>query len=72
MKHMVIDGISCEFENERNVLEVAKKHHIDIPNLCYCESLSIYGGCRLCVAQLRPHARCSPKTALLSRPTPHV
>ena len=23
-------------------------------------------------AQLRPHARCSPKTALLSRPTPHV
>lgn len=46
MKHMIIDGISCEFENERNVLEVAKKHHIDIPNLCYCESLSIYGGCR--------------------------
>ena len=36
MKHMVIDGISCEFENERNVLEVALKHHIDIPNLCYC------------------------------------
>lgn len=51
MKHMVIDGISCEFENERNVLEVAKKHHIDIPNLCYCESLSIYGGCRLCVVE---------------------
>ena len=35
MKHMVIDGISCEFENERNVLEVAKNHHIAIPNLCY-------------------------------------
>ena len=51
MKHMIIDGISCEFENERNVLEVAKKHHIDIPNLCYCESLSIYGGCRLCVVE---------------------
>ena len=51
MKSMIIDGISCEFENERNVLEVALKHHIDIPNLCYCESLSIYGGCRLCVIE---------------------
>ena len=46
MKNMIIDGISCEFENERNVLEVARKYHIDIPNLCYCESLSIYGGKR--------------------------
>lgn len=51
MKHMVIDGISCEFENARNVLEVALQNHIDIPNLCYCESLSIYGGCRLCVVE---------------------
>ena len=51
MKHMIIDGISCEFENERNVLEVAAANHIDIPNLCYCESLSIYGGCRLCVVE---------------------
>ena len=51
MKHMIIDGISCEFENERNVLELAQKNHIDIPNLCYCESLSIYGGCRLCVVE---------------------
>ena len=51
MKHMIIDGISCEFEKERNVLEVAQKNGIDIPNLCYCENLSIYGGCRLCVIE---------------------
>ena len=51
MKHMIIDGLSCEFENARNVLEVAQQNHIDIPNLCYCESLSIYGGCRLCVIE---------------------
>ena len=51
MKRMIIDGISCEFENARNVLEVAQQNHIDIPNLCYCESLSIYGGCRLCVIE---------------------
>ena len=51
MKRMIIDGISCEFENERNVLEVARKNGIDIPNLCYCENLSIYGGCRMCIVE---------------------
>ena len=51
MKHMIIDGVSCEFEKERNVLEVARRNGIDIPNLCYCENLSIYGGCRLCVVE---------------------
>jgi len=51
MKQMIIDGIRCEFENARNVLEVAQQNHIDIPNLCYCENLSIYGGCRLCVIE---------------------
>lgn len=51
MKTMIIDGVSCEFENARNVLEVAQKNGIDIPNLCYCENLSIYGGCRLCVIE---------------------
>lgn len=51
MKRMIIDGVSCDFENERNVLEVARRNNIDIPNLCYCENLSIYGGCRLCVVE---------------------
>jgi len=51
MKHMIIDGVTCEFEKARNVLEVARANGIDIPNLCYCENLSIYGGCRLCVVE---------------------
>lgn len=51
MKHMLIDGASCEFSTERNVLEIARKNNIDIPNLCYCENLSIYGGCRLCLVE---------------------
>ena len=48
-KKMIIDGIECPFTNERNVLEVARNNGIDIPSLCYCENLSIYGGCRLCL-----------------------
>ena len=51
MKHMIIDGTTVEFENARNVLEVARQNGFDIPNLCYCENLSIYGGCRMCVVE---------------------
>lgn len=51
MKTMFIDGIECEFDKARNVFEVAQQNHFDIPNLCYCENLSIYGGCRLCVVE---------------------
>ena len=43
-KKMIIDGVSCPFTTERNVLEVARNNGIDIPSLCYCENLSIYGG----------------------------
>ena len=50
-KFMIIDGKQCAFTNERNVLEVAKKYDIEIPYLCYCEHLSIYKGCRLCVVE---------------------
>ena len=51
MMYMIIDGIKCEFENARNVLEVALHNGIEIPNLCYCEILSTFGGCRLCVVE---------------------
>ena len=50
-KKMIIDGIECPFTDERNVLEVARNNGIDIPSLCYCENLSIYGGCRLCLVE---------------------
>ena len=50
-KFMIIDGVQCPFTTERNVLEVAKNNGIDIPSLCYCENLSIYGGCRLCMVE---------------------
>lgn len=50
-KYMIIDGVQCPFSNERNVLEVARNNGIDIPSLCYCENLSIYGGCRLCMVE---------------------
>ena len=51
MSYLIIDGVYCEYEEARNVLEVAIRNGINIPNLCYCDKLSTYGGCRLCVVE---------------------
>ena len=50
-KYILIDGVRCPYTDERNVLEVARNNGIDIPSLCYCESLSIYKACRLCIVE---------------------
>lgn len=50
-KVMYIDNVECPINGERNVLEVARHNGIDIPSLCYCEHLSIYGGCRICIVE---------------------
>jgi len=39
-------------ENGQTVLEVARKHGITIPTLCYHKDLSPVGSCRLCVVEL--------------------
>ena len=50
-KVMIIDNVECPINGERNVLELARNNGIDIPSLCYCEGLSIYGGCRICIVE---------------------
>lgn len=50
-KVMIVDNVECAIQGERNVLEVARHNGIDIPSLCYCENLSIYGGCRICIVE---------------------
>ncbi len=50
-KCMIIDGQTCSFTDEPNVLEVARANRIDIPSLCYCENLSVYESCRMCIVE---------------------
>ncbi len=50
-KVMIIDNCECVINGERNVLELAHNNGIDIPSLCYCKELSIYGGCRICIVE---------------------
>ena len=51
-KTMVIDSREIPIEDERNVLEVARKAGIDIPTFCYHSELSVYGACRLCLVDI--------------------
>ncbi len=48
---MIIDGRKVEFENEQNVLEVARNAGIDLPTFCYHSELSMYGACRMCIVE---------------------
>ena len=46
-----IDGIPVKIEGERNLLEVISKSGVKLPVFCYHSDLSIYGACRMCMAE---------------------
>ena len=51
----------------KTILEVARENGIDIPTLCYHEGLEPYGGCRLCLVEVKGNpkllASCSTPVA---------
>lgn len=53
MIQMKINGESISVEEGTTILEAAKQLHYKIPTLCYKEGLKIYGGCRLCVVEVK-------------------
>ena len=48
----VIDGQAVEGREDGNILEVALDAGIEIPHLCYSESVKPYGACRLCLVEV--------------------
>ena len=50
---LTIDGQTIEALEGSSILEAAREHGIEIPTLCYHEALEPYGGCRLCVVELK-------------------
>ncbi len=60
-----IDGIEVSFSDGETVLEVAQRHQINIPTLCYDPRLEPFGGCRLCIVEMEgarnPVAACTTK-----------
>ena len=51
MVQLIINDKEIEAPESSTILEVARKHGIDIPTLCYHEALEPYGVCRLCIVQ---------------------
>ena len=47
-----IDGQAVEGKEGGNVLQVALDAGIDIPHLCFSESVKPYGACRLCLVEV--------------------
>ncbi len=51
-KIAVIDSIEVPVEDERNLLELIRKAHIELPTFCYHSDISVYGACRMCMVEV--------------------
>jgi bidirectional [NiFe] hydrogenase diaphorase subunit len=52
MVTLTINGVAIQAETGASILEAARANNIDIPSLCYHESVSSYGACRLCLVEV--------------------
>jgi predicted molibdopterin-dependent oxidoreductase YjgC len=53
MMKITIDGKRIELEDKKTVLDAARENGITIPSLCDHPRLSPFGGCRLCIVQIK-------------------
>ena len=53
MISLTIDGVRIQAEDGSTILEAAKLYGFDIPTLCYHETLTPYGACRLCMVEVK-------------------
>jgi bidirectional [NiFe] hydrogenase diaphorase subunit len=53
IKTLKIDGIDVAAREHETILELALENDIFIPTLCHVDGLSEYGGCRLCMVEVR-------------------
>ena len=66
MINLTIDSQEIKVPEGTTVFEAAKKININIPHLCYYESLSIYGACRICAVEIEGRPRLEPSCATLA------
>ncbi|MBX3058192.1 MAG: bidirectional hydrogenase complex protein HoxU [Anaerolineae bacterium] len=55
-----IDGQDIAAREDETILELARQNGIRIPTLCYLESVTPYGGCRLCMVEVKGTTRLFP------------
>lgn len=62
---LFINGHEFSFESGETILEVARRHYIDIPTLCHLKGTTPTGACRICVVEVE-----GARTLLASCATP--
>ena len=63
MIQLTIDGKKVEAGKGQMILPVALDAGIDIPHLCYNESVAPYGACRLCLVEVQKNGKTRMTTA---------
>lgn len=53
MVKVTIDGITIEVPEDITILDAARKFDIPIPTLCHHPKLTPFGGCRLCIVEIK-------------------
>ena len=51
MIKLTINGVPCTGENGETILEIARRHAIEIPTLCHDDATEHYGACGVCVVE---------------------
>jgi len=60
---VTIDGKTCTGTAGQTILEIARAHGIVIPTLCYLKGLSSWGGCRICIVEIKGSPKVVPSCA---------
>ena len=55
-----IDDRDVSSREDETILTVARQNNIDIPTLCHLDGLSEYGGCRLCIVEIKNSPKLVP------------
>ena len=49
---LILNGNTVEFDEGQTILDVARKHGVDIPTLCYLKDTTPTGACRICLVEV--------------------
>jgi formate dehydrogenase major subunit len=60
---VTIDGQQCTGTAGQTILEIARAHGIYIPTLCYLKGLTSWGGCRVCIVEIKGSPKVVPSCA---------
>ena len=55
-----LNGVELSAESGETIIQVAKRHGVDIPHLCYKEGMRADGNCRACMVEIKGERALAP------------